>query len=31
MSLSQLAAPIAILLAWLVAPFAVSLQIFRWK
>ncbi|MGA2350403.1 MAG: ABC transporter permease [Terracidiphilus sp.] len=31
MSLSQLAAPIAILLAWLVAPFAVSLRIFRWK
>jgi ABC-type multidrug transport system permease subunit len=31
MSLGQLAVPIAILLAWLVAPFAVSLWIFRWR
>jgi ABC-type multidrug transport system permease subunit len=29
--LNQLAAPVAILLAWLVVPFAVSLQIFRWR
>jgi ABC-type multidrug transport system permease subunit len=31
MSLGQLAVPIAILLAWLVVPFAVSLRIFRWR
>jgi ABC-type multidrug transport system permease subunit len=31
MSLVQLAAPVAVLLAWLVAPFAVSLKIFRWR
>jgi ABC-type multidrug transport system permease subunit len=31
MSLSQLAAPIAIMLAWLLAAFAVSLRIFRWR
>ena len=31
MSLSRLVAPIAILLAWLIVPFAVSLRIFRWK
>jgi ABC-type multidrug transport system permease subunit len=29
--LSQLGAPMAILLAWLVVPYAVSLKIFRWK
>jgi ABC-type multidrug transport system permease subunit len=31
MNLNQLAAPIAILLAWMLAAFAVSLQIFRWR
>jgi ABC-2 type transport system permease protein len=31
MNLGQLAAPIGILLLWLVAPFGVSLLIFRWK
>jgi ABC-type multidrug transport system permease subunit len=31
MGLAQLAAPVAILLAWLVAAFAVSLRIFRWR
>jgi ABC-type multidrug transport system permease subunit len=31
MSLGQLGAPIAVLLAWLVVPFAVSLLIFRWR
>jgi ABC-2 type transport system permease protein len=31
MNLGQLIAPMAILLAWLVVPFAVSLRIFRWK
>ncbi len=31
MSLVHLAAPIAILLTWLVVPFAVSLRIFRWR
>jgi len=31
MNLGQLAAPIAILLAWLIVPFAVSLRIFRWR
>jgi ABC-type multidrug transport system permease subunit len=31
MSLGQLTAPIAILLAWLTAAFAVSLRIFRWR
>jgi ABC-2 type transport system permease protein len=31
MSLVQLAAPMGILLAWLVVPFAVSLWIFRWR
>jgi ABC-2 type transport system permease protein len=29
--LSQLGAPMAILLVWLVVPYAVSLKIFRWK
>jgi ABC-2 type transport system permease protein len=29
--LPQLAAPVAILLAWLVGPFAISLRIFRWR
>jgi len=29
--MSQMIAPIAILLAWLVVPFAVSLKIFRWR
>jgi len=27
----QLAAPVAILMAWLIVPFAVSLKIFRWR
>jgi ABC-type multidrug transport system permease subunit len=31
MNLGQLIAPVSILLAWLVVPFAVSLRIFRWK
>jgi len=31
MSLGQLGAPIAILLAWLVVPFVVSMWIFRWR
>jgi ABC-type multidrug transport system permease subunit len=31
MHLGQLAAPVGILLAWLVVPFAVSLRIFRWR
>jgi ABC-2 type transport system permease protein len=30
-SLPQLGAPIAILLVWLVVPFAVALRIFRWR
>jgi ABC-type polysaccharide/polyol phosphate export permease len=29
--LAQMAAPIAILLAWLVVPFSVALRIFRWR
>jgi ABC-type multidrug transport system permease subunit len=31
MNLSQQVAPVAILFAWLVIPFMVSLRIFRWK
>jgi ABC-type polysaccharide/polyol phosphate export permease len=31
MNLGQLFTPIAILLAWLVVPFAISLKIFRWR
>jgi ABC-2 type transport system permease protein len=31
MSLGQLAAPVGILVVWLVVPFAVSLRIFRWR
>jgi ABC-2 type transport system permease protein len=31
MSLQQLLAPVAILLAWLIIPFAISLRIFRWR
>jgi ABC transporter DrrB family efflux protein len=31
MNLGQLAVPVAILLAWLVAAFGVSLRIFRWR
>lgn len=31
LNLGQMAAPVAILLAWLIAPFAVSLWIFRWR
>jgi ABC-2 type transport system permease protein len=30
-SLAQMAVPLAILTAWLVVPFAVSLRIFRWR
>jgi ABC-type multidrug transport system permease subunit len=30
-SLSHLAAPVAILLAWLIVPFALALRIFRWR
>jgi ABC-type polysaccharide/polyol phosphate export permease len=29
--LSHMMAPLAILLAWFVLPFAVSLRIFRWR
>jgi ABC-2 type transport system permease protein len=29
--LNQMVTPIAIVLAWLVVPFVVSLRIFRWK
>ena len=29
--IAHLTAPIAVLLAWLVVPFAVSLRIFRWR
>ena len=31
MNLGQLIVPIAILLAWLVVPFAIALRIFRWR
>jgi ABC-type multidrug transport system permease subunit len=31
MSLGQLMAPVAILLAWLTVPFFVALRIFRWR
>jgi len=31
MSMSQQTAPVTILLAWVVVPFAVSLKIFRWR
>jgi len=31
MNLGQLLAPVGILLAWFVAPFAISLRIFRWR
>ena len=31
LSLSQMAAPVAILMAWLAVAFAVSLRIFRWR
>ena len=31
MSLGQLMIPVAILLAWFVVPFAISLRIFRWR
>jgi ABC-type multidrug transport system permease subunit len=31
MNLGQLIAPVGILMAWLIVPFAVSLRIFRWK
>jgi ABC-type multidrug transport system permease subunit len=31
MSLSQLGAPMAVLAAWLVVPFVISLRIFRWR
>jgi ABC-2 type transport system permease protein len=31
MSLGQMTAPVAILLVWLIVPFAVSLRIFRWR
>jgi ABC-2 type transport system permease protein len=31
MSLGQLTAPLAILFAWLVVAFAISLRIFRWR
>jgi ABC-2 type transport system permease protein len=29
--LDQLGVPVAILLAWLIVPFAVALRIFRWR
>jgi ABC-2 type transport system permease protein len=31
MNLQQLITPVAILLAWLIIPFAISLRIFRWR
>jgi ABC-type multidrug transport system permease subunit len=31
MNLGQLMVPVAILMAWFVVPFAVSLRIFRWR
>jgi ABC-type polysaccharide/polyol phosphate export permease len=31
MNLGHLMAPVAILLAWLIVPFAVALRIFRWR
>lgn len=31
MGMGQIAAPVAILLAWLVVPFVVALRIFRWR
>ncbi len=31
MNLGQLAAPVGILMVWLIVPFAVSLRIFRWR
>jgi hypothetical protein len=31
MNLSQLGAPMAVLAAWLVVPFVISLRIFRWR
>ena len=31
MRLGQLMIPVAILLAWFVVPFAISLRIFRWR
>jgi ABC-type multidrug transport system permease subunit len=31
MNLGQMIAPVGILLAWIVVPFAVSLRIFRWR
>lgn len=31
MNLGQLVAPVGILIAWLVVPFAISLRIFRWR
>jgi ABC-type polysaccharide/polyol phosphate export permease len=31
MSLNQMTLPVAVLLAWLIVPFAVSLRIFRWR
>jgi ABC-2 type transport system permease protein len=31
LNLQQLIAPVAILLAWLIIPFAISLRIFRWR
>jgi uncharacterized membrane protein len=31
MNLGQMMMPVAILLAWFVVPFAISLRIFRWR
>jgi hypothetical protein len=31
LNLGREIAPVAILLAWFVVPFAISLRIFRWK
>jgi hypothetical protein len=31
MNMGQMIAPIAILLAWVAVPFAVSVRIFRWR
>ena len=31
MNLAQMLVPVAILLAWFIVPFAISLRIFRWR
>jgi hypothetical protein len=31
LSITQMLSPLAILLAWFIVPFAISLRIFRWR